>query len=37
VLVGISVITYIMVVIVRIGKKQIVFGKNIGTAHVDGR
>ena len=34
-LVGVSVIAYIMVVIVRIGEKQVVPGKDVGAAHVD--
>lgn len=36
-LVGIPVITHIMVEVVHIGKKQIVFGKDKGATHVDGR
>ena len=36
-LIRVSIITDIMVVIIWIGKKQIVFGKNKGAAHGNGR
>jgi hypothetical protein len=34
-LVGVSVITYIVVVVVGVRKEQVIFGKNKGTAHIN--
>jgi hypothetical protein len=36
-LVGVPVIADIVVIIIGVGKEQIVLGKNKGTAHIDGR
>ena len=35
VLEGVSVITYIVIIVVRVRKKQVVFGKYVGAAHRD--
>jgi hypothetical protein len=35
-LIGIAVITDVMVIVIGVGKKQIVFGKNIRAANIDG-
>jgi hypothetical protein len=37
VLIGIPIIAHIMVVIVGVGKKEVVLGENIRAAHIDTR
>ena len=36
-LIGISIITYIVIIVINIRKKVIIFSKDIGTTHIYGR